>query len=303
MGDAPTTYYPTNPAELDCGPATGEVMSQPIVGKPKPPATDPLTERSRQVWSAGAYDRISQGFRHEAEAFVARRGINPGDRVLDAACGSGNLTIPAARTGAQVTGLDLVPELLHQASAWAGRERLEVRLDQGTVEALPYRAAEFDLVLSMFGLMFAARPERVVAELARVIRPGGSVVLANWTGEGFVGRMLAAHLRHLPAPAGAQSPLLWGEPKVIRERFDAREWNVSVQPRTLTFRYRCTPAGTVELFRAAYGPTVRAFEALDEDGRASLQADLTALWSGAHRAGATGTEVDSAYLEVVAVRK
>jgi ubiquinone/menaquinone biosynthesis C-methylase UbiE len=303
MGDAPTTYYPTDPDLLDCGPATGEVVSHPIVGKPQAPAADPLTERSRRVWRAGDYDRISQGFRHEAEAFVARLGLKPADRVLDAACGSGNLTIPAARTGARVTGLDLVPELLAQASAWAGREGLPIRLDQGTVEELPYEAAAFDMVVSMFGLMFAARPERVVAELARVTRPGGWVVLANWTREGFVGRMLAAHVKHVAPPAGSQSPLLWGEPKVILERFDARLWNVSVTPRTLTFRYPHTPAGTAELFRTAYGPTVRAFEALDEDGRASLAASLTALWIEGQRPGARQTAVESEYLEVVAVRK
>ena len=127
---------------------------------------DALTDRSRRIWGAGAYDRIAAGFRHEADAFVGRLALGPGQAVLDAACGSGNLTIPAAHTGATVTGLDLVPSLL------------AVALHAGNVEALPYADARFDVVLSMFGVMFAARPVRVAAELARVTRPGGRVARA-----------------------------------------------------------------------------------------------------------------------------
>ena len=136
-------------------------------------APDALTERSVRIWSAGAYDHISAGFRREAAAFVARQRITDADRVLDVACGSGNTTIPAALTGADVTGIDLVPSLLELAGAWARREAISVRLDVGTAEALPYADASFDVVLSMFGVMFAARPERVVSELARVTRRGG----------------------------------------------------------------------------------------------------------------------------------
>jgi SAM-dependent methyltransferase len=264
---------------------------------------DPLTERSRRVWGAGDYDRISAGFRDEAAAFVARLRLRPGDAVLDAACGSGNLTIPAARAGAAVTGLDLVPSLLAAARAWAAREGVAVALDEGSVEELPYADARFDAVLSMFGVMFAARPERVVAELARVTRPGGRVALANWTRGGFTGRMFAMHAALVPPPPGVASPLLWGDEDAVRGWFDAGAWRLTTAVRTLTFRYPHTPAGTAELFRGSYGPTVRAFEALDEDRRAALAADLAAHWSRRHRAGAEGTEVDAEYLEVVAVRR
>jgi 2-polyprenyl-3-methyl-5-hydroxy-6-metoxy-1,4-benzoquinol methylase len=137
-------------------------------------ASDPLTERTRDVWSAGDYDRIAAGFRHEAQTFVDRQELTPWQHVLDAACGSGNATIPAARTGAQVSGFDLVPTLLDAAGAWAAREDLWIMLDRGTVEDLPYANAQFDVVLSMFGVMFAARPDRVIGELARVTRPGAA---------------------------------------------------------------------------------------------------------------------------------
>ncbi len=264
---------------------------------------DPLTARSLRVWGAGDYDRISAGFRDGAEAFVARQGLRPGEAVLDAACGSGNLTIPAARAGASVTGLDLVPSLLAAAGAWAAREGLAVALDEGSVEALPYADAQFDAVLSMFGVMFAARPDRVAAELARVTRPGGRVALANWTRGGFTGRMLAMHAAAVPPPPGVPSPLLWGDEDAVRALFGAHDWRVTTAVRTLTFRYPHTPAGTAEMFRGSYGPTVRVFEALDEDRRAALAADLAGHWSRHQRAGAAGTEVDAEYLEVVAVRR
>ena len=263
---------------------------------------DPFTDRSRRIWSAGDYDRISAGFRDGARAFVERRELQPGQRVLDAACGSGNLTIPAARTGAAVTGLDLVPSLLGQARDWAERESLPVSLDVGSVEELPYDDEQFDVVLSMFGVMFAARPERVVAELARVTRRGGHVALANWTRGGFTGRMLAMHAAHVPPPAHIPSPLLWADERELRARFDSRTWLLATTTRTLTFRYPHTPAGTAELFRGAYGPTVRTFEALDPDGRAAFAAHLEAHWASHQRQDAAATEVEAEYLEVVAFR-
>ena len=264
---------------------------------------DALTERSRRIWSAGDYDRIAQGFRDEARTLVERASLRPGQLVLDGACGSGNLTIPAARAGAVVTGIDLVPSLLSATSRWAAREGLTLTLDLGNVEELPYPDARFDVVLSMFGIMFAAKPEQVVAELARVTRPGGRVVLANWTRQGFIGRLLAMHAAVAPPPPEIPSPLLWADETVLRERFDERTWQLTSTKRTLTFRYPYSPAGTAELFRAAYGPTVRAFASLDEDGRASFAADLAEHWSWHQRGTAPSTEVDAEYLEVVAVRR
>jgi SAM-dependent methyltransferase len=289
------------PRRIPCGTTTGDVVALPLRRGTSP--GDALTERSRGTWSAGDYDRISAGFRDEAEAFVGRFALRPQQAVLDAACGSGNLTIPAARTGASVTGLDLVPSLLAAASAWAEREGLPLALDEGSVEDLPYADARFDVVLSMFGVMFAARPECVMAELARVTRSGGRVALANWTRSGFIGRMLAMHAAQVPPPAGIPSPLLWGDEEVLRERFNGRDWRLTTTMRTLTFRYPSTPAGTAELFRATYGPTVRVFEKLDEDTRASFAAELTAHWSSHQRTGRATTEVDAEYLEVVAVRR
>jgi SAM-dependent methyltransferase len=300
MGNDYTTF---EPQQLDCGTTTGEVSIRPVIASHSLPTNDPLTERSLHVWSAGDYDRVSAGFRHEAQAFVDRLALTANDDVLDSACGSGNLTIPAARTGARVTGFDLVPALLEDAATWAAQEGLGVRLDQGTVEDLPYADQQFDVVMSMFGLMFAARPDRVVEELARVTRPGGRVALANWTRQGFIGQLLATHVAYVSPPAGVPSPLLWGDESVIGERLDARDWDVTTSRRILTFRYPFTPAGTAELFRIAYGPTVRTLEALDKERGAQLAADLVDHWEKHQCPDAHETEVDAEYLEVIAIRR
>ncbi len=266
-------------------------------------APDALTERSFRIWSAGAYDHISAGFRREAAAFVARQRITDADRVLDVACGSGNTTIPAALTGADVTGIDLVPSLLELAGAWARREAISVRLDVGTAEALPYADASFDVVLSMFGVMFAARPERVVSELARVTRRGGRVVLGNWTRDGFIGQLLGIHGKFAPPPADVPSPLLWGDESVIRERFPASEWDVRMVRYILTFRYPTDGAGIARLFQESYGPTVRAFEAVPDAQRPLFAKALEAHWQQHAIDTQAGSEVDSTYLRVVAVRR
>lgn len=284
------------------GGAYSEIEGGTTLHRPRRPM-DSLTERSRRIWTAGDYDLISAGFRDEAEAFVDRLRLSPDLNVLDAACGTGNLTIPAALTDARVTGLDLVPSMLDETAMWAAREGATVRLDEGSVEELPYADEEFDVVMSMFGVMFAARPDRVVSELARVTRRGGMVALANWSPRGFVGQMLAKHMAYVPSPSGVASPLLWGDESVIAERFGRDEWGVTTKVRTLTFRYPYTPAETAELFRTSYGPTVRTFEALDAERRPQLAAALVDHWVRNQRTEARTTEVDAEYLEVIAVRK
>ncbi|MBC7842878.1 MAG: class I SAM-dependent methyltransferase [Gemmatimonadaceae bacterium] len=295
----------------ECGTATGDVVIAAVPAGDERSflqVLDPLTERSRRIWSAGDYDLVSTGFRDEARAFIERRAFTAGTEVLDAACGSGNLAIPAARTGARVTGIDLVPSLLDTASAWAQREGLAITLDEGSVEALPYDDARFDVVVSMFGVMFAARPEYVMSELTRVTHRGSTVALANWTRGGFVGRMLAMHAARVPAPHGVPSPLLWADEDTLREWFDARTWQLTTSSRTLTFRYPHSPSGTSALFQAAYGPTVRVMEALDVDARTTFAAELTDHWTQHARVvpladGSVMTEVESEYLEIIAIRR
>jgi ubiquinone/menaquinone biosynthesis C-methylase UbiE len=171
---------------------------------------DPLTERVRATWTSGDFGRIAKGYEQGAAEFIARLGLTPGERVLDVACGTGNLSLPAARTGALVTGIDIAPNLIAQADENAARERLPISFEVGDAERLPYAAGAFATVVTMFGAMFAARPGQAAAELLRVTRRGGRIAMASWTPTGFIGDMLRATVRHVPAPPGIPSPLLWG---------------------------------------------------------------------------------------------
>ena len=204
----------------------------------QPPA-DGLSERVRATWSAGDFARIAVSYEPGAADFIARLGLRRGERVLDVACGTGNLTLPAARAGAAVTGIDIAPALVAQLLARADSEGLEVDAREGDAEALPFEHASFDTVVSMFGVMFAAHPEPAAAELVRVTRPGGRIALASWTPQGFVGQMLRVTVGHVPPPPGMPSVLLWGDPEVVRQRLGAAVGELRAERRHMVLAFRC----------------------------------------------------------------
>lgn len=265
------------------------------------PIFDPLTERTRATWTSGDFGRIAAGYVRGAGEFIARLELGAGERVLDVACGTGNLAIPAARTGAGVTGIDIAPNLVAQAKARAAAESLTIGFDVGDAEQLPYESGSFDASVTMFGAMFAARPERAAAELLRVTRSGGRVAMANWTPTGFIGQMLEATVAYAPAPAGIASPLLWGTEDAVRDRLGAGCRSLTLSRRIITFEYPVPPEQVVTEFRLWYGPTLRAFASLDEQGRDSLRRALEQLWTEHNRADDGTTRVESEYLEVVGV--
>ncbi|HMF74789.1 MAG TPA: class I SAM-dependent methyltransferase [Bryobacteraceae bacterium] len=261
-----------------------------------------LKERMRGVWMAGDFGQIAQYGAKSAEQFVDRLCILPGMRVLDVACGTGNLSIPAARTGAQVTGVDIAPNLLEQARLRASTEGLPVAFDEGDAEALPYPDAHFDLVMSMFGAMFAPRPELVSAELARVCRPGGIVAMANWTPRGLAGQMFALTARYLPPPPGIPPPVLWGDEKVVRERLGAAMSRIDAAPLEIDMEFPFPPREVVAFFRQYFGPTQVAFSQLDPAGQAAYAADLESLWAAHNESHDGKTMIRNEYLEVIATR-
>ena len=173
----------------------------------------------KAAWMAGDFGQIAAYSAKSAEEFVERTSIIRGTRVLDVACGTGNVAIPAARAGAVVTGIDIAPNLLAQARARASGEQLQIQFHEGDAECLPYPDASFDVVLTMFGAMFAPRPEQVAAELLRVCRPGGLIAMANWTPEGFVGKTFQLTAKLAPPPPGVPAPVLWGDEDTVRQRF------------------------------------------------------------------------------------
>ncbi len=261
-----------------------------------------LRARVRATWIAGDFGRIAVGFEQGAADFIARLELTPGERVLDVACGSGNLTLPAARTGAATTAVDIAPALVAQLAERAAAEGLLVDAREGDAEAMPFADGSFDTVVTMFGAIFTAHPDRAASELLRVTRPGGRIAMANWTAAGFIGRMLKVVVGYVPPPAGVPSVLLWGDPRVVEERLGGGTTGIRCDRRAMVLEYPGTPSETVDLFRTWYGPTVRAFAALDGERQQALFDDLVALWTEANTAGPTATRIESEFLEVVATR-
>ncbi|MFL5495123.1 MAG: class I SAM-dependent methyltransferase [Gemmatimonadales bacterium] len=261
---------------------------------------DPLTARARSVWTSGDFLPIARSFAPGAEEFVARLALRPGESVLDVACGTGNLAIPAARAGTYVSGIDIAPNLIAQARHEARLAGCAVAFEVGDAEALPYVEDQFDTTVTMFGAMFAYRPERAAAELLRVTRPGGRVVMANWTADGFVGRMLRAHAARLPAPSGVPSPLEWGEEDVVRARLGGGVTSLSCVRRTLELRFPFPPAAVTELFATCYGPTVATLRAADPNAASRLRQELTRLFQQHNVATNGTTAVVGEYLGVQA---
>lgn len=267
------------------------------------PELGALKARLKAMWMTGDFGEIAKHIEAGAEEFIGRLALGPGLRVLDVACGSGNLALPAARAGATVTGVDIATNLLEQARARAASEGLTIQFDEGDAESLPYADAAFDVVVSMFGAMFAPRPEVVAAELIRVCRPGGRIALANWTPQGFIGQMFKLTARYVPPPANMPSPVMWGDEETVRGRLRHGVADLQLTRRMCPFIYPVPPAGVVESFRTYYGPTQRAFDALDAGGQAALRSDLERLWAEHNRATDNTTRGEGEYLEVIATRK
>jgi ubiquinone/menaquinone biosynthesis C-methylase UbiE len=171
----------------------------------------------KTMWGSGNYAAVAERISAVGELVVERAGVEPGMELLDVACGAGNATIPAAREGARVTGLDFSPDLLEIARERAADAMVEIDWVEGDAQALPFDDASFDRVISTFGHMFAPDHERTGAEMRRVCRPGGTIAVACWTPEGAIGRMFRMTAELLPPPPGGQPPNLWGTEDHIRE--------------------------------------------------------------------------------------
>lgn len=261
-----------------------------------------LKPRLKETWMAGNFGEIARSIEEHARDLVTCLDIRSGMRVLDVACGTGNVAILAAVAGASVTGVDIATNLLEQARVRADREGVDVAFDEGDAEALPYADASFDLVVSMYGAMFAPRPERTGAELLRVCSAGGRIVMANWPSDSFIGQMGKVHAAHVPPPSGVPSPVLWGDETTVRERLQHGVSELRTKRVPVAFNYPFSPAETVEFYREYYGPTQRAFESLPPDRQSVLRRDLENHWEKHNRATDGTTLVETEYLEVVATR-
>ncbi len=262
------------------------------------PQIDSLKQQMKTTWMAGEFGQIAKYTEAEAVRFIERLDIRPGMELLDVACGTGNLSIPAARKGANVIGVDIATNLLEQARGKASGEGLKAEFRLGDAEELPFQNGQFDVVVSMFGAMFAPRPELVASELVRVCRPAGVIAMANWTPEGFVGKNFAITSRHVPPPEGVEPPVLWGKEEVVRERFAKLGWKVQATRRDAELKYPFGGAAVVQFFRQYFGPTQAAFSRLDEAGQVALAADLEKLWTEHNQGPANEMHVKAEYLDV-----
>lgn len=251
----------------------------------------------RTMWTSGDFGKIAELMTRAGEEFVERLNLKPGMRVLDVGCGTGNQSIPAARAGAHVTGVDIAPNLLTQAAERARREGLHIEFREGDAEALPFKDGEFDVVMSMFAAIFAPRPEMVVSEFVRVCRRGGLIAMGNWTPESFVARQNAISSKFVPPPPDAANPMDWGHERIVRERFgDSVE--ITCTRRPFVFDLPFAPEQAEEHFSRHLGPMQVILSRLDEAGKRQLLEERKDFWVRENQGGAERTLIHTEYLEV-----
>ena len=259
-----------------------------------------IKTKQQATWASGNYSVIGTTLQLVGESLCETIDAPAGAKVLDVAAGNGNATLAAARRGAEVTSTDYVPELLADGQARAQAEGLAVTSEVADAEALPYADDSFDVVVSTFGVMFVPNPPRAAAEMLRVVKPGGKIGLANWHPDGFVGGMFKIIGGLVPPPAGITSPMQWGVEAKLQELFAGADVQVTVK--RFTFRYR-SAQHMFEAFRDYYGPTVKAWAALDDEGKAAFEEQLVAHMDAGNRRTDGTLAVDSDYVEVIVTQR
>jgi SAM-dependent methyltransferase len=263
---------------------------------------DALKQRQQATWASADFAVIGTTLQIVGEQLAEAANVRAGESVLDVAAGNGNATLAAARRFARVTSTDYVPALLESGRARARAEGFEVEFRIADAEALPFEEASFDVVLSTFGAMFTPQHQRPASEMLRVVRSAGRIGLANWTPESFVGQLFGVIGRYLPPPAGLRSPALWGTEPHMVELFGPQALDIRCVRRHFNFRYR-SPAHWIQVFRDYYGPTHKAFAALDAAQQHRLEADISALLERSNVDGSRSLVVPAEYLEVVITKR
>ncbi|MGH8887515.1 MAG: class I SAM-dependent methyltransferase [Egibacteraceae bacterium] len=261
---------------------------------------DALKAQARTLWALGDYREVAGLFMPAAEVLVEALGIRSGQRILDVAAGTGNVALAAARRGAVVTASDLTPRMLELGRARAEAEGLQVEWVEADAEDLPFGDASFDVVTSAFGTMFAPRPDVVVAEAARVLRPGGVFGMANWRLEGYVGRLGSVMRRWRSRPSELPDPYAWGDEATVRARLGGLFESIECRSGCLRWAFD-SPAAHRVLLERHFAPVVAARDAIGPEAAAALSDDLEALAAEYAEPGG-GVDIDVAYLLVIAQR-
>jgi SAM-dependent methyltransferase len=270
---------------------------------PESPDFKAATQAQQQTWSEGDFSMVANLVVNAAENLAEALDIVPDERVLDVACGSGNGALAAARRAwGNTVGADFVPDLLERGRERALAERLEIEFVEADAQDLPFEKASFDVVISIFGAMFAPDQERTAAELLRVTKPGGRIGMANWIPDGGVGQMFMTIAKHTGGPPpGVTPPALWGTEERVRELFGdgISELRIERRPSRQAFR---SPDHYLEFFRAYFGPIKTAFEKVGAEGEEALAADLRAYLEEVNTAGERALVIEPEYLQVIATR-
>ena len=282
----------------------GAIAERNTTQQATPATTDfaAIKQKQQATWSSGDYAIIGITLQIVGESLAEATDIHAGERVLDIAAGNGNVTLAAARRFANVTSTDYVPELLEKGRVRALAEGLPVNFRVADAEELPFEDGSFDVALSTFGAMFTPDHTKPAREMLRVVRKGGRIGLANWTPESFIGQLFKVIGRYIPPPAGLKSPALWGTEAHLNELFGAQAAAIRAVRKHFNFRFR-SAAHWLQVFRDYYGPTHRAFAALNTSGQDALAKDITELLNQHNVGGQSSLVVPSEYLEVVIDRK
>jgi SAM-dependent methyltransferase len=276
-----------------------------------PPSPAVPSNPNKALWEKGDFTRLAATMRESGESLVRALGITKGLKVLDLGCGDGTTALPAAKLGAEVLGVDIARNLVDAGNRRAKEQGLaNLRFQEGDASNLNgLKDSSFDLVVTVFGAMFAPKPFDVAKEMARVTRPGGRIVMGNWIPNDptLVAQILKISSSYSPPPPeGFVSPMTWGVESSVIERFAGAglpKERISFVKDTYTFNYPGTPSAFLSEFRKYYGPTMNAFDAAEKNGRAAeLQKELEALFNGQNRHTGGGTSIPATFLRVVAVR-
>ncbi|MEH6470507.1 MAG: class I SAM-dependent methyltransferase [Halopseudomonas sp.] len=269
------------------------------------PSLEAIKAQHKATWEDGDYSHFAKYMQEGAIEVLKGWDIAPHTTLLDVGCGAGQTAIPAAESGIQVTGIDLAENLVEYARERARKADLNARFHVGDAEDLPYADQSYDFVVSMFGAMFAPRPERVVNEFARLLKPGGQLFMANWTPTSMPTQMFKAVSRLVPTPSQTIPPVLWGDQTTVKQRLGKDFTDIRLTVRTYPqWQYPFDADELVNLFRTYFGPVKRAFDSSSDADQLTLRQSLKHIFqSNSTVKNGLLTITGGEYLEVVATRR
>lgn len=271
--------------------------------KQSSPDITAIKQKMADTWANGDFGVIAHTLMPAAEDFVNSLEIKPGEKVLDVACGSGNLAVLAAQKNADVKGIDIVDDLIRQSIERAEGNNLNIKFIVGDAEDMPYPDNEFDYVITMFGAMFCPRPDVAAKELFRVCKPGGKVAMANWTQNAFAEDFFGTVRKYAPPPPpGISPPNEWGNEEIVKQRLSSYSSDIQLTHKSFEIVYPVSPAETTEIFTRHFGPVKSIYDNMDESLRKEFTDEITAVFTKHNISNEGNNVMVGDYLEVIAIK-